>query len=65
MTQHIQFLMHDNHAGILRFPCIMEFYFLSLKYDASGILGINTGQNLHQRGFSCSVLADQYVDLAG
>ena len=64
VAYHIEFLMDDDDSRLLRVMRIVEFDFLSLEDDRSGILRIDAGQNLHESGFPGSVLAHQRMYLS-
>ena len=65
MSHHVQFLVNDHDAGLLRLPGIVELHFLPFESDGTGIFGINTGEYLHEGGLAGAVFPHQGMDLAG
>ena len=62
VAHHIQLLVNDDDTGLLRLAGIVEFHFLPLKGDGAGILGIDAGEHLHQRGLSGAVFPHEGMD---
>ena len=56
--------MNNNHAGILRLTCILKLYFPAFVGNRSGIFFVYSGENLHQRRFSGTVLSHKSVYFA-
>ena len=62
---HIQLLMNDCHAqllGLLGGQVVVGF---SEDLHRAAVSGVNTTEDLHQRGFACAVLPQKSHDLAG
>ena len=56
--------MDDADAQTLRFQRAFDVDFPAVQSDASTVARVNTGQNLHQRGFARAVFSHQRVHLA-
>src|ERR1700730_686773 len=65
VVHQLQFLMNDADAGLLRLARVGGIHAGAVVADLAGILTVDAGENLHQRGLARAVLAHQRVDLAG
>ena len=61
---HIHFLIDDLNAQLLRDTGIAQLHYVSVQQDLSGVAGIRSRQNLHQRGFSRAVGTYHRPDIA-
>ena len=61
-----QLLVDDGDAGVLAVADAVELLHLPVQDDVAGVraVRIEAAEDLHQRRFSCAVLADQRVDLS-
>ena len=61
-----QLLMDDNDTFCFGFTNVVEFADLTVVHDIAAVLTIriNTGQNVHEGGFTCAVFAADRHDLA-
>ena len=64
MRHQIQFLMDHADPALQRFARVGEINFPVLKQDLSLVFSVDPAENLHQRGLSRAVFADQPVYLA-
>ena len=64
VVHHVQLLVNDDDARLLRLLGTMEFDFLAFIGDGSGILGVDAREHLHQRGLAGAVLAHQRMHFA-
>ena len=64
VVHHVQLLVNDDDARLLGLLGVVEFHLAPLVGDGAGILGVDAGQHLHQRGFARAVFAHQRVHLA-
>ncbi len=55
--------MDDADPRVLRVAYPFEIYRLSLEKHLSFVAVINAGNDLHQSGFSRSILAQEHMDL--
>ena len=62
MAHHVQLLVNDDDPGLLRLPGIMEFDFLSLESDGTGVFGIDSGEHFHQGGLAGAVFTHEGMD---
>src|SRR5437773_2230836 len=60
-----EFLMNDVDAQIVSLVRGFNFDWLALPEKLSPVCFIEPGSDLHERGFSGAILADQSMDLAG
>ena len=60
----VEFLVNHCHAIIQRLFTAFEVDFLAVQENLSAVLGINTKQALHQRGFAGTIFAHQRMDRA-
>ena len=61
--EYSQLLMHNADAGLFRGNGIGKVHALPVQKDLALVRLIDTGQDLHQRGFSCAVFTQKRVDL--
>ena len=59
-----QLLIHHADAVLLGHVRRMEQALLAVDVDVAGVIAVQTGKNLHQRGLAGAVFAEQGVDLA-
>ena len=59
-----QLLIHHADAVLLGHVRRMQQALFAVDIDVSGVIAVQAGKNLHQRGFACSVFTQQGVDLA-
>ena len=64
VVHHVQLLVNDDDARLLGLAGVVEFHLAPLVGDGAGILGVDAGQHLHQRGFARAVFTHQRVHLA-
>ena len=66
LREKSKLLIDDRYALRLAVRDRAELLDLALVYDIAGVGAVfpNSGEHLHQRGFSGSVFADETVDLA-
>ena len=57
--------MNDADTGALRLARAGEINTCAVVADLAGILAVDAGKNLHQRGLARAVFAHQRVDLPG
>ena len=57
-------LMHHPYARVYRVFGRMELYLLPMEPDFTAVRGLHSVQDVHQCRLSCSVFADEAVDLA-
>ena len=60
----LQFLVDEPHPELVHEPRGDGLQDLAAEPDRAGVAGIDAGQDLDQRRFSGTVLADQAMDLA-
>ena len=58
-----EMLMYHSNAQVICIVWIFDFNFLSIFVDLALFRLIQTKQNAHQSGFTCSIFAKQSVDL--
>ncbi|MPM59588.1 hypothetical protein SDC9_106432 [bioreactor metagenome] len=64
ILEQVELLMDNAHAEALRLRGGVDFNFFAEEFDRTAILGVDTGQNLHQRAFARAVFTDQREHLA-
>ena len=62
MLHQVQFLVHDTNTSVLCVLGSIDFDLLTEKLNGTAVLGVDTGQNLHQCGLAGAVFADQAHD---
>ena len=66
LRDHSQLLMDDGDTGSLRLGDALKAAHLAVYDDVASVaaVGVDAGQDVHQRGFARAVLAHQRLDLA-
>ena len=62
VLHQVQFLMYDTDASVLCVLGAIDFDLLTEEFNGTAVLGVDTGQNLHQCGLTGAVFADQCHD---
>ena len=62
MLHQIQLLVHDANTSVLCVLGSMDFDLLTEILNGTAVLGVDTGQNLHQCGLTGAVFTDQCHD---
>ena len=65
VLHQVQLLVHDADAQLLGVAGGLNLGGLAVELDDAVILGVNTGENFHQRRFTGAVLTDEGQDFAG
>ena len=64
VLHQVQLLVHDADAPVLGILGTVDFDLLTEILDDAIVLGVDAGQNFHQRGFARAVFADQSQNFA-